>query len=597
MAFAKSLRRIAWQRGGQLELGRGRAAIGQVPDDPIDLIESLSLIQEHEEAASELGLVGAPLDRLEVIVDRVLGFAGQIGEAPPEHQPAPPVAATAEDLFHPVAGRPPCCFRGRRVTPARLADQVGGFDVTPEGAPLPFDPLDLPDELLDRGAIAGRDGQVRTPPEDLRVLRLELRQFRQELAGPHGIAEAVEGRRQLIQERRSIGGRDSRAGSGEPIDGPPGLVPPSSGPESDAGPQECRARPQILLGLVQHAFGLPRVILSLEHRREGNPATDPSGVTPDRFLEDLPGGLGLTLQAEHVGPEHGQVLGGVGQRLLCLPEPLLDLLPSAPVSREPEHLLDRQPDDVEPQFGPAARHRHEDLQGLIKLARSLQRPGVGDAGGFQTRVGLGDVAEGFQFLLVGPRAGVAFGQHEVELAGEPVIELKDGPSLLDPPDRLEPLSPMEEDPCFEIGATGIAQAGTLQPGDVIAGLVLPVDLVLEDEIIGQFEGKGDGRLDLIRPPQDGLGPVEMALARLEAGQADGQLGMAGIELPARPPVEAPLRRVPGHLAGDGGREPHLGVLGRQLQGPPDVGGVPGWRELLRSTAIGRRRREPTTGSP
>ena len=88
-------------------------------------------------------------------------------------------------------------------------------------------------------------------------------------------------------------------------------------------------------------------------------------------------------------------------------------------------------------------------------------------------------------------------------------------------------------------------------GDVVAGLVLPFDLVLEDQGFRQDEGQGDGGIGLKRLPQDGLGSVEVSFPGLQASQAQGQGEVLGIELeallevapaPRRRPVSARSRR-------------------------------------------------------
>ena len=115
---------------------------------------------------------------------------------------------------------------------------------------------------------------------------------------------------------------------------------------------------------------------------------------------------------------------------------------------------------------------------------------------------------------------------------------------------------------------------------VIDGLVLPFDLVLKDQVLGQLEGQGEGGIGLKRLPQDGLGPVEVSFPGLQASQAKGQGEVLGIELPTLLEVVPRRGCVWFLLARDGRSDQYFGIVGGQLQGFPDVAGVGRRQELL-----------------
>ena len=110
-----------------------------------------------------------------------------------------------------------------------------------------------------------------------------------------------------------------------------------------------------------------------------------------------------------------------------------------------------------------------------------------DAGGFRGPVALGGLPERIQPLLVGTHVAVAFGQHEIERDGDPGIGLQDRPGHLDLGNRLGPFLPLVEDLGFQVSDEGIAQPRGPKPLDVPGGLVLVVDLVLENQVFRQLE--------------------------------------------------------------------------------------------------------------
>ena len=246
--------------------------------------------------------------------------------------------------------------------------------------------------------------------------------------------------------------------------------------------------------------------------------------------EKRAGVLQVVLGGEQVDAEEDERLEGLGERLLGLAQLPLHFLPVPLVPGLATRPLNQETHQIEPPLGLARRQRQQDRDRLVELARSGQGPGELDAGGFRAPIAVGGLPEGIQPLLVGTHVAVAFGQHEIELDGELGVGSQDRPGHLDLGDRLGPLLPLEQDFGFQKPDEGVAQPGVPKAGDVVAGLVLSVDLVLEDQGLRQVEGQVKEGLAWNALPQDGLGPIEVSFPGLQASQARAKARFLGSSL-------------------------------------------------------------------
>ena len=413
------------------------------------------------------------------------------------------------------------------------------------------------------------------------------------------VAEPDLGRSEPIEERGPVGGGDLLASRRQLRHRGPGRVAPLQAPVVQAGQLDVQARAQVLLGLVEDLQGRRRPCPALGQPGQREPIPEVARLLGQGRGQERPGVVQAVLGGEQVEAEQDERLDGLGSAFSAS-RSCRSTSGQFRWSRGwRTRLLEQEPHEIEPPLGLARRHRQEDRDRLVELARPGQGPGELDAGRFRTPIALGGPPQGIQPLLVGTQAAVAFGQHEVELDGELGVGSQDRPGRLDPGDRLGPFLPLEQDLGFQEPDEGVAEPGGPRAVDVVAGLVLPVDLVLEDQVLGQLEGQDDGGIGLERLPQDGLGPIEVSFPGLQAGQAQGEGEVLGIELEALLEVGPRRGGVRFLLAGDGRGEQHFGIVGGQLQGfLDDVASCVGGRrqELVGRTASGRRKPGPTWGS-
>ena len=133
---------------------------------------------------------------------------------------------------------------------------------------------------------------------------------------------------------------------------------------------------------------------------------------------------------------------------------------------------------------------------------------------------------------------------------------------------------------FQERDKGITESGAPKQIHVLSRLVLTLDLALLNQSVRQAEGRVDGMSRLEPSPQNGLGAIEVAVARFHSSQSQSKVGALGIELGALVEIDSSGSHVLFLLADDSRGEQHFGIIGGQRQGFLEVVGVRPFQELL-----------------
>lgn len=254
-------------------------------------------------------------------------------------------------------------------------------------------------------------------------------------------------------------------------------------------------------------------------------------------------------------------------------------MPVALPSRLTERLADREPDQVEPRFGPPIHKLQVDFHRLVQLARPGQLVGQRGTSRRPGRLDPGGLLERGQALIGQTKAAIALCQHQVQPGHALGIGSQERAGRVDLRDRRRPLLTLNQDPGIEELDIPFSQPAVAEPVNVVSRLVLTFDLAQADQDVGQQVPQLWLGTGLDRFTQDRLGTVGVAVMQLEPGQRQREGRAPGSELQSLPKVIPRRCQVPLLLAHHGGREQHIGVIGIKLERLLDVPRV-GFREEL-----------------
>ena len=170
----------------------------------VDLVESVSLVEQSHQPASERRLNIPQLDRTQVIVDGLVGGTGNSASSPFRLGPA-----------HQSGRRSEISAASRRASPrswedptANLVKEEDCLRESPEGPFVAFDLADLAHEIAGSVLVTGLDGQVEQLSRTWRFSGWRDASSRQCCRARAGLAEPDLGQGEPIEKRGPVGGRD-----------------------------------------------------------------------------------------------------------------------------------------------------------------------------------------------------------------------------------------------------------------------------------------------------------------------------------------------------------------------------------------------------
>ena len=155
------------------DLIQGRSLVAEHLGHVVDLVEPVPLVEQPHQPAGERGLDVPQLDRAEVMLDRLVGGTGELGDLAVQGEATRPLGTPFGDFRGELAG----FVQVLGGAAADLVEQQSRPREPPGGPLVAFDLADLVHETGGVVVVAGRHGQVEQPEPDAEVVRLEVRQL------------------------------------------------------------------------------------------------------------------------------------------------------------------------------------------------------------------------------------------------------------------------------------------------------------------------------------------------------------------------------------------------------------------------------------
>ena len=185
---------------------QGHSLLAEHLGQMVDVVETVSLVEQSHQPASERRLDIPQLDRAEVILDRLVGRTGELGELAVQGRAAHQSGCRSE--IWAASTRASSGPRELHGGPCRSRERLRETPVAPLVA---FDLADLAHELGGVVLVTGFDGQVEQPEPDTSY-RARGPLARDSIAAPGRFAEPDLGHGEPVEKRGTVGSRDLLAG-------------------------------------------------------------------------------------------------------------------------------------------------------------------------------------------------------------------------------------------------------------------------------------------------------------------------------------------------------------------------------------------------